>query len=111
MLVKENNSSFIITGRGGIAINPGDYLTGENIRVGLVDPVTGENSTDRSQSPASQNSDVTDDEIRQAQGWVQLADGTVVLTSYPVISTPYGPLLQHPGCSTLSSEPSITVEE
>ena len=98
VLAKE--SSFIMTGRGGIAINPGDYLTGEGIRVGLVDPVTGENSTTSlSVSPENGDNDVTDDEIRQAQGWVQLADGTVVLTSYPVISTPHGPLLQHPGCN------------
>lgn len=115
VLAKENNSSFIITGRGGIAINPGDYLTGEGTRVRLIDPVTGENSsTFSSQSRGGQetgNSEIADDEIRQAQGWVQLPDGTVVLTSYPVISTPYGPLLQHPGCSTVSSDRSITVEE
>ncbi|MGK7902728.1 MAG: filamentous hemagglutinin N-terminal domain-containing protein [Hormoscilla sp.] len=100
VLAKE--SSFIITGRGGIAINPGDYLTGEGTRVGLVDPVTGENASTSSRSRGGQeteNSDVADDEIRQAQGWVQLADGTVILTSYPVISTPHGPLLQHPDCN------------
>jgi len=96
--VLARESSFILKGRGGIAINPGDYLSGSGTRVGLVDPVTGENSTDLSLSPENRSNHVTDDEIRQAQGWVQLPDGTVVLTSYPVISTPYGPLLQHPAC-------------
>ncbi|MBC6422139.1 MAG: hypothetical protein GDA38_11780 [Hormoscilla sp. SP12CHS1] len=42
-----------------------------------------------------------DDEIRQAQGWVQLPDGTVVLTAYPVKMTPAGPVMQHPGCQII----------
>jgi len=98
-------------GRGGIAQNHTDQLqsplTWQDFRL-----AQGEGTVAVNHDAANVNSqEIVPDEIRQAQGWVQLPDGTVVLTSYPVIPTPHGPLLQHPGCSTVSSERSISVEE
>jgi len=100
LCVLAKDSSFIITGRGGIAQNHTDQLqsplTWQDFRLSAESDRVAVNNN----NAVNVNSqEIVPDEIRQAQGWVQLPDGTVVLTSYPVIPTPHGPLLQHPGCN------------
>ena len=94
-------SSFVITGRGGLPLNPNEPLTnlrgtlewatpqGENTReaVVIVNPV--ETNTDK--QPGSQG-------LEQAQGWLVAEDGTVVLTAQAIQVTPNSNALNHPGC-------------
>ncbi|MGK7903849.1 MAG: hypothetical protein AB4352_21075, partial [Hormoscilla sp.] len=103
-------SEFIITGRGGIPPHPLERLRSEVIWLDWR-ALTDENSSLRQDLPdetsssseveTPQEGELPDDEIRQAQGWLQLPDGTVVLTAYPVKMTPVGPVMQHPGCQII----------
>ncbi|MGK7900267.1 MAG: hypothetical protein AB4352_02430, partial [Hormoscilla sp.] len=99
-------SEFIITGRGGIPPHPFETLPGEVIWLDWR-ALTDENSSlgysvpDETSPVESVVTPEEDDEIRQAQGWLQLPDGTVVLTAYPVKMTPAGPVMQHPGCQII----------
>ncbi|MEH2317599.1 two-partner secretion domain-containing protein [Nostoc sp.] len=82
----ENQSSFTITGRGGLPRNPYDLLSPNAV---LVDWVTldprGENpvSTDVS----NQGTSPTPAPIVEAQGWVRNAKGEIVLTAYAPTTT------------------------
>ena len=103
-------SEFIITGRGGIPPHPFETLPGEVIWLDWRS-LTDENSSlgysvpsetfSSSEVVTPEEGELPDDEIRQAQGWLPLPDGTVVLTAYPVKMTPAGPLMQHPGCQII----------
>jgi len=106
-------SEFIITGRGGIPPHPFETLPGEVIWLDWR-ALTDDNSSlgysvPDETSPVSEvgtpeERELPDDEIRQAQGWLQLPEGTVVLTAYPVKMTPVGPVMQHPGCQIIMGE-------
>ena len=108
-------SEFIITGRGGIPPHPFETLQGEVIWLDWR-ALTDENSSLGYSFPSETSSssevgtpeegELPDDEIRQAQGWLQLPDGTVVLTAYPVKMTPVGPVMQHPGCQIIMGDRS-----
>jgi large exoprotein involved in heme utilization and adhesion len=109
------DSEFVITGRGGIPLNPGDYLTGETIFVGLVDPVIrdntlsstsedisgqrrrGVNNTSMSQGPRVSESS----QIVEATGWIQHPDGTIELVALGAMTSPgWKPV----DCQDLSSD-------
>ncbi len=72
-------SSFIITGRGGLPPNPTkDVLTSEAVDVGWVSLKP---STSRNISPATTNPIATPERILEASGWVINQKGEVVLTA------------------------------
>ena len=77
------NSAFYRIGRGGLPANPGQYLSGSNIRVNLVSPVPEREAVSlstNSQQPATLDREPA--KIVPARGWVMLADGRVSLVAY-----------------------------
>ncbi|AKG21526.1 two-partner secretion domain-containing protein [Calothrix sp. 336/3] len=75
-------SEFIVTGRGGIALDPTQFLPSDNTRVNLAEPVT----------PISQKlrqvaKETTPKPIIPARGWVMNDKGEVILTAYDPTST------------------------
>jgi filamentous hemagglutinin family protein len=85
----ENQSSFIITGRGGLPPNPRtELLSGDAVQVDWVtlNPRT-ENRA--STNVLNQATTPTPAPIVEAQGWVRNAKGEVVLTAYAPIATPH----------------------
>ncbi|BAZ21344.1 filamentous hemagglutinin family outer membrane protein [Kalymmatonema gypsitolerans NIES-4073] len=79
-------SSFIITGRGGLPPNPKDILTPDAV---LVDWVTLNPNFDNRKSPSvSTPTKPTPEPIVEATGWVFNAKGEVVLTADAPTTTP-----------------------
>ena len=105
-------SSFIMTGRGGLHPSPHEPLT----RItGVVEWANRNNEVEteigdlpldnervsrvivRESSP-----DLSTSEIQQAHGWIQLADGTIILTASPVNNTSIDSSFTPPTCSEFS---------
>jgi large exoprotein involved in heme utilization and adhesion len=85
----ENQSSFIITGRGGLPPNPRtDPLSGDAVQ---VDWVTLKPKTENSSSAkvTTNRTFATPAPIVEAQGWVRNAKGEVVLTANAPTATPH----------------------
>jgi large exoprotein involved in heme utilization and adhesion len=95
----QNRGEFIVTGRGGLPISPDEPISSESVLVDLGNGVIGEHvetlhatsgetggNLVSSQSPIRQ--------IIEAQGWVRLPDGTIVLTANPPTVT--SPLAEQP---------------
>ncbi|AKG23080.1 hypothetical protein IJ00_19010 [Calothrix sp. 336/3] len=80
---------FLITGRGGIPMNPNETLRTDNVYVDLAEPAP---SKTYSQNPAKPNA-VTSKEVTPARGWVYNDKGELVLTAYD----PTDPSSQRPG--------------
>ncbi len=97
------NSSFVYIGRGGKVVTPDDNNDVETGLMNWVDnPYSSDNNTtERSEAIAPPITEKTEEitEIRQAQGWVKLPDGTIVLTAHPVEVTPMGVKLLLPNCN------------
>lgn len=110
------NSSFTITGRGGIPPTPMDLFGFEPIALEWARPHSnlssqsglsfGESSFGSSFLPVNafgkteENSRSTAPTYPtwEAQGWVAKADGTIVLTAQPLTVTPQASVFTHPGC-------------
>ncbi|QLE54233.1 filamentous hemagglutinin N-terminal domain-containing protein [Nostoc sp. TCL26-01] len=91
-------SEFIITGRGGLPPSPYEIL---NLNTGWEDWQISELASRSVQKKNSQShtpNALLPTRITEAQGWVKNLDGTVILTSQPVVSTPQGTWLSHPTC-------------
>ncbi len=102
------NSSFTITGRGGIPPTPMDLFGFEPIALEWARP----NGTLSSQSKLSYGSRTLgvnssrrtggnsrlNSPILEAQGWTEKADGTIVLTAQSSTVTPNVSGFTHPGC-------------
>lgn len=78
-------SSFIITGKGGIAPSPIEPLSNLNGIVEWVNPdeyqnLFGTQVSDKEKPPNTESED-SPKVIQQAQGWIKAADGTIVLTA------------------------------
>jgi filamentous hemagglutinin family protein len=80
------NSTFVVTGRGGLPSSPNQSLKTDNVRVDLVEPTT---STSNSQSAKINQPivDTTSKQIIPARGWVYNNKGEVVLTAYDPTAT------------------------
>ncbi|BAU08704.1 two-partner secretion domain-containing protein [Fischerella sp. NIES-3754] len=75
-------SEFMITGRGGLPPSPNETLTGNNIHVDLVKPVTpGENSQSANINQPK-TFPIAGHDMMPAQGWIFNSKGEVVLTAY-----------------------------
>lgn len=88
-LTAENQSTFIITGRGGLPPNPRtEPLSGDAVQ---VDWVTLKPRTENRSNPkvTINPTPTTPAPIVEAQGWVRNAKGEVVLTAYAPIATPH----------------------
>ena len=80
------DSEFIITGRGGLAVTPNDRFDGSQVQVNLVEPILPNNSrstTSKSQ-PQTQNNSSRNSvrTIIPARGWIRNQNGDVILVSY-----------------------------
>jgi filamentous hemagglutinin family protein len=99
----ENQSSFIITGRGGLPPNPRtELLTPDAVQ---VDWVTLKPSTQNrsNSSVSSKRTTATPEKIVEATGWVRNEKGEVVLTANPPTVTPHGSWQKPADCSAVQS--------
>ncbi|MGB7445015.1 MAG: hypothetical protein WA919_28430, partial [Coleofasciculaceae cyanobacterium] len=94
-------SAFVITGRGGLPLNPNDPLT--NLR-GTLEWATPQGETTREAAVMGNPPETNyqrqpkNQGVEQAQGWLVAEDGTVVLTAQATKVTPNSNALNHPGC-------------
>ncbi len=86
---KAQNSQFIITGRGGIAVNPNQTLQGHNIQVGLVEPVPRRvhSQTSRQNLSPQKAQPISSLDIVPARGWIRNEQGHVILVGYDPTQT------------------------
>ncbi|KAB8331699.1 filamentous hemagglutinin N-terminal domain-containing protein [Scytonema tolypothrichoides VB-61278] len=108
--VAQNQSEFIITGRGGIPSNPREILRSNNVQVDWVslgedaNSLSGtssrETSRRRNREDAKKNKNVNPpaDEIVEAQGWVVDSNGDVILVAQAPTTTPHGSWLNSTSC-------------
>jgi filamentous hemagglutinin family protein len=96
----ENQSSFTITGRGGLPSNPKtEPLSSDAVQVDWVTlKPRGENRT--STNASNQATNPIPAPIVEAQGWVRNAKGEVLLTAYAPTATPYSSWQKPPNCRT-----------
>ncbi|NMG09698.1 hypothetical protein DP117_23555 [Brasilonema sp. UFV-L1] len=92
-------SSFIITGRGGLPPNPKDILTPDAVQ---VDWVTLNPNIDKgkSSSVSTNPTNPTPEPIVEATGWVFNAKGEVVFTASAPTTTPRSSWNKSAGCRT-----------
>ncbi|NET73692.1 MAG: filamentous hemagglutinin N-terminal domain-containing protein, partial [Sphaerospermopsis sp. SIO1G2] len=103
------NSSFVITGKGGIAAEPQDLITNSS---GILEWLT-RNENQQSQHPHT-NQELTTQNlqpsaqdhipIQEAQGLVKTADGKLILTAKPQNVSLQDSTFNHPDCQTNSVE-------
>ncbi|NMF61421.1 two-partner secretion domain-containing protein [Brasilonema octagenarum] len=108
--VTQNQSEFIITGRGGIPPNPREILRSNNVQVDWVslgedtnnpsDTSSTETQRQRSRNNSQKRKDVKypPDEIVEAQGWVLDSNGDVILVAQAPTTTPHGSWLNPTSC-------------
>ncbi|MFW5664509.1 MAG: filamentous hemagglutinin, partial [Coleofasciculus sp.] len=103
----QNRGEFIVTGRGGLPISPDEPIRSESVLVDLGNGVIGEHvetlhatsgehveTLHATSGEQGGNSPSPIRQIIEAQGWVRLPDGTIVLTANPPTVT--SPLAEQP---------------
>jgi large exoprotein involved in heme utilization and adhesion len=91
------NSSFIVTGRGGLPSNPTEPLNSDAVLAGWVS--LGSDAENRDHTPSDPNStSATPQQIVEAQGWVKTPDGQVILVAEAPTVTPGQSWLTSPSC-------------
>ncbi|MBW4431566.1 MAG: filamentous hemagglutinin N-terminal domain-containing protein [Pelatocladus maniniholoensis HA4357-MV3] len=78
---KGSNSSFVLSGRGGIPSSPNDSFSSDNVRVDLLQPITSSNNPQNVTNNPPKIQTATK-QIIPAQGWIFNEKGEVVLTAY-----------------------------
>ncbi len=95
----ENQSSFVITGRGGLPPNPRtDPLSGDAVQVDWV--TLNPNSNNRTPTVIKNPTATPPQPIIEATGWVRNEKGEVVLTANPSTVTPHSPWITPASCNT-----------
>ncbi len=95
----ENQSSFVITGRGGLPPNPRtDLLSGDAVQVDWV--TLNPNSNNRTPTVIKNPTATPPQPIIEATGWVRNENGEVVLTANPSTVTPHSPWITPASCNT-----------
>jgi large exoprotein involved in heme utilization and adhesion len=107
----QNQSEFIITGRGGIPSNPREVLRSNNVHVDWVSlGEDGNNSSgassretqerrSRGNTQKKKNVNSPPNEIVEAQGWVVDKNGDVILVAQAPTMTPHGPWFNRASCN------------
>ncbi len=105
-ITSQDTSSFVVTGRGGLPLNPREAFN--NNDTVKVDWVTLNPNSDKGdvQNVATNPTTTTPTSIIEATGWVINAKGEVLLTAIPPNSTPHSSRQIPPTCKA----PSSTVE-
>ncbi|NER53023.1 MAG: S-layer family protein [Symploca sp. SIO1A3] len=83
----QGSSSFVNTGRGGLPLSPQE-ISSNTVWEDLRPPSTDANHGSDSVSITPQESS-TPTQIVEAQGWVKLPNGTIILTAHPPTATLY----------------------
>ncbi len=98
----QNQSSFIITGRGGLPPNPRtEPLSSDAV---VVDWVTlNPNSNNRSTPTVTSTTTAIPERIVEATGWVLNEKGEVVLTANALTTTPHSPSFNPASCTASRS--------
>jgi large exoprotein involved in heme utilization and adhesion len=102
-----SESRFTNVGRGGVPSNPTDPLTPYSLWQDFLDLDrldVGSSNRQNPLSPASPQSPASRQPLREAQGWVVDADGTVRLVAYEPTATP--PRLEDLRCLSGREEPT-----
>ncbi|MGB3404469.1 MAG: filamentous hemagglutinin N-terminal domain-containing protein [Microcoleaceae cyanobacterium] len=85
---QRGSSAFVVTGRGGIAVNPNDKSDGSQINVDLVEPVVRRpQNTSQNSSEINHNQPISSLDIIPARGWIKDENGDVILVSYDPTKT------------------------
>ncbi len=107
--VRQAQSEFIITGRGGLPPNPGEPLSTDAVSVNLVTLPNKEarheerNSATQSQSHTREHSHKINSanpptQIVEAQGWIVNKNGDVELVAFAPTATPHNPRFNPASC-------------
>jgi filamentous hemagglutinin family protein len=98
-------SSFVITGRGGVAENPLEPLNNGEVLANWVEVAPPSSMEPRSQAPQTNREKMqsaiaaSPGSIIEAQGWVQEADGTIALVAHAPNTALTNAGLRSPDCS------------
>jgi filamentous hemagglutinin family protein len=107
----QNQSEFVITGRGGIPSNPREVLRSNNVQVdwvsldGDANYSSGASSREtqerrsRGNTQNKKNVNTPPNEIVEAQGWVVDRNGDVILVAQAPTMTPHGPWFNRASCN------------
>ncbi len=95
-------SSFVITGRGGLPLNPREAFNSDTVRVDWVTLNRGSDNR-RSQTVTIKPTTAIPEPIVEATGWVVNEKGEVVLTANPPAATPHGLWQKLADCSAIQS--------
>jgi large exoprotein involved in heme utilization and adhesion len=88
------NSSFTITGRGGLPPNPNETLGEEGLLEDLGTPVqVSDRRQGRQQVSTSTSIDVPSGQLVEAKGWIIAPDGRVILTAEAPSTIPQPPCI------------------
>ncbi|KAB8321259.1 S-layer family protein [Tolypothrix campylonemoides VB511288] len=115
--VAQNQSEFIITGRGGLPPNPREVLKSHPVYVDWVSLDTDaenrvrsdesreeQRQTSRRNNPQdAKSAHPVENEIVEAQGWVVDKNGDVILVAHAPTATPHSSTLNPVSCSTSST--------
>ncbi|WP_155967722.1 two-partner secretion domain-containing protein [Kamptonema formosum] len=83
------NSSFTVTGRGGIPPSPSEPLAGETVLIDFGSPPLPSQPSEPQTLPKSPNP-ASPSPLVEARGWIISPQGTVTLTANPPNGTPHG---------------------
>jgi hypothetical protein len=85
---QRGESTFVVTGRGGIAVSPNDKSDGNQINVDLVEPVPSRpRNTSQKRSETEDNQPISSLDLVPARGWIRDENGDVILVSYDPTKT------------------------
>ncbi len=90
-------SSFTVTGRGGLPPSPNEPLRGEAVTAEWISINSEGGKRDRP-NPTPNSTSTTPQQLVEAQGWVIGANGQVILTAQAPTVTPQNPGLTLPPC-------------
>ena len=90
-------SSFTVTGRGGLPPSPNEPLRGDAVTAEWISINSEGEKRDRPNSTANPTS-TTPQQLVEAQGWVIAPNGQVILTAQAPTVTPQNPGLTFPSC-------------
>jgi large exoprotein involved in heme utilization and adhesion len=98
------NSSFIVTGRGGLPSNPTEPLNSDAV---VTEWVTLDSLVEDLEQAANEPNSTSSPpkQIVEAQGWVKTPDGQVILIAEAPTATPAQPWLTSPSCQAVQSSP------
>jgi filamentous hemagglutinin family protein len=99
----QDQSKFVVTGRGGLPPNPKEALSSDDVFVNWI-PLAPEGGNPSSPAVSAKATNTTQAPLVEAQGWVMNNKGQVVLTASALTVTPHSPWQTSNSCGTAQSE-------